>query len=535
MRKVSISTIADVAAGQGAPKQDEFSGSGGTPFVRAGSLEDLLSGKKTETDLELVPAVTAKKRKLKLYPKGSILFAKSGMSATLARIYVLQNPAHVVSHLAILAPKDEVHGEYLRLALKKFPPSVLIKDPAYPAISLGEIQDYKIPVPEELGDQKRIAHLLGKVEGLIARRKQHLQQLDDLLKSVFLEMFGDPVRNEKGWDSSEIEKLCEAVIDCPHSTPVYSVEKTGYFCVRSGDIVDGYLDLSKTLHVGRDIYEERIKRYTPQIGDIVYSREGGRLGNAARILGNESICLGQRIMLFKVSDKKNGDFLWALLESRSFKRKLQGLVGGGAAPRVNIKDLKKITVIKPPSDIQTQFSSIANRIDQLKSRYQQSLADLESLYGALSQKAFKGELDLSRVLLPKELPDKVEEDISQSEAAEPDNSDMIRRFSMLDIPGMSVKETRRGLLQQWFDEWVGDTAFNQEISPESFWQRAKFSALDHLGGDDETEDFTAEDYNIFKEKLFSAIEGGLITQTRNTIEVGGKFEFGNKIILKRAG
>src|SRR5258706_9028782 len=128
MKKVPLSTIADVSAGQGAPKQNEFSDSG-IPFVRAGSLEDLLSGKK-EADLELVPDEIAKKRKLKLYPKGAILFAKSGMSATKGRIYVLQNPAYVVSHLAILTPKDNVHTEYLRLALKQFLPSVLIKDPA---------------------------------------------------------------------------------------------------------------------------------------------------------------------------------------------------------------------------------------------------------------------------------------------------------------------------------------------------------------------------------------------------------------------
>src|SRR5690606_20542652 len=61
----------------------------------------------------------------------------------------------------------------------------------------------EIPFPP-IDDQIRIAHLLGKVEVLIAQRKQHLQQLADLLKSVFLEMFGDPVRNEKGWEKMAI-------------------------------------------------------------------------------------------------------------------------------------------------------------------------------------------------------------------------------------------------------------------------------------------------------------------------------------------
>jgi type I restriction enzyme S subunit len=193
MKPTPLSQLAIVSAGQAAPKSDEFSDYG-TPFVRAGSLDRLLSGG-PESGLELVSEETAKRRKLKTYPRGTVLFAKSGMSATKDRVYVLQNPAHVVSHLATLIPKKGTHVGYLRFALKHFPPSSLIKEPAYPAIGLGDIEDFEIPVPDSSDDQIRIAHLLGKVEGLIAQRKQHLQQLDDLLKSVFLEMFGDPILN----------------------------------------------------------------------------------------------------------------------------------------------------------------------------------------------------------------------------------------------------------------------------------------------------------------------------------------------------
>lgn len=205
MKQTPLSQLAFVSAGQGAPKDNEFSESG-VPFVRAGSLEALLAGK-NESELELVSTETAKLRKLKIYPKGTILFAKSGMSATKDRVYVLQNPAHVVSHLATLIPKDGAHVDYLRLALKRFSPSSLIKDPAYPAIGLGEIENFEIPVPEEFEDQIRITHLLGKVEGLIGQRKQHLQQLDDLLKSVFLEMFGPTNPNHANWPLVEIRDL----------------------------------------------------------------------------------------------------------------------------------------------------------------------------------------------------------------------------------------------------------------------------------------------------------------------------------------
>jgi type I restriction enzyme S subunit len=377
-------------------------------------------------------------------------------------------------------------------------------------ISKAYLSDIQIPHPEEIGNQKRIAHLLGKVEWLIAQRKQHLQQLDALLKSIFLEMFGDPVRNAKGWETAEIEKFCEEVIDCPHSTPIYSVERSGYYCVRSGDIVAGYLDLSKTLHVGRDVYEARIKRYTPQIGDIVYSREGGRLGNAARILGHESICLGQRIMLFKVNEENNVDFLWALLESRSFKTKLQGMVGGGGAPRVNIKDLIKITVIQPPNDIQIQFSRITARIDQIKSHYQRSLTDMEQLYGALSQKAFKGELDLSRVPLPTENPEIAAEEKFEAENKQPKEP----LFAMPETEELAIllqsAEGRKKLLGQWLDAWIAyldgapfEAQPFMETSRQWLWQLTE----------GESPDWGVAEYDELKAWIFEALEQGRLTQT----------------------
>jgi type I restriction enzyme S subunit len=260
--------------------------------------------------------------------------------------------------------------------------------------------------------------------------------------------------------------------------------------------------------VGREIYEERIKRYTPQIDDIVYSREGGRLGNAARILSGESICLGQRIMLFKAGEKNSPDFLWALLESRSFKAKLQGLVGGGAAPRVNIKDLKKITVIKPSNDIQTQFSRVAKRIDQIKSRYQQSLTDLESLYGGLSQKAFKGELELSRVVLPAEGPELAEEETTDVEEKQP-MEPLFELPAPEELALLHTAEGRKSLLGVWLTAWLahlGDAPFAaqkfMDAARQRLWELAE----------DEAPDWGVAEYDELKSWVFEALEQGRLIQ-----------------------
>ena len=523
-----LAELCDIVIGRTPARKEQKYWGKGNKWV---SISDLTSKVVCDTKEEITDYAVARTRCRKV-PKGTLLFS---FKLTIGKMAFAGCDLYTNEAIAALHIKntDILCSEYLFFALqvaKLLGSNQAVMGKTLNSKSLAQIE---IRLPP-LDDQIRIAHLLGKVEGLIAQRKQHLQQLDDLLKSVFLEMFGDPVRNEKGWETTEIETLCEALIDCPHSTPVYSDEKTGYYCVRSGDIVDGYLDLSKTLHVGREIYEDRIKRYTPQIGDIVYSREGGRLGNAARILRGESICLGQRIMLFKVGEENSADFLWALLESRSFKAKLQGLVGGGAAPRVNIKDLKKIVLIKPPNDLQIQFSGITKRIDHIKYSYQQSLNDLETLYGALSQKAFKGELDLSRAPLPEQKPDEAAPEAKTPEASDENESAvMMDRFSQLDMAAMSSAEGRAQILKQWFGEWLSDTVTEQELSPDHFWQRVRYSALDYQGDDDASLDFSLQDYDQFKQWLFDAIAEGRIEQTRNKIKMAEKVEFGNQIVLKK--
>lgn len=396
MKPTRLSQLAVVSAGQGAPKDNEFSESG-IPFVRAGSLEGLLSGK-NESELEHVSPETAKLRKLKTYPKGTILFAKSGMSATKDRVYVLQSPAHVVSHLATLIPKDGAHVDYLRLALKRFPPSLLIKDPAYPAIALGEIENFEIPVPEELDNQIRIADLLGKVEGLIAQCKQHLQQLDELLKSVFLEMFGDPVRNEKGWDEYPLFKQCPKITDGTHDTPERLTKGVPFI---TGKHIRPYsIDYSGCDFVSAEDHSIIYSRCDPKYGDVLYTNIGVNLGTAAMNTVHFEFSM-KNVALLRPSLQLSSRFLEHYLNFEKVKAKIiSDLSSGGAQKFLGLGQIKKIAIIIPPMSLQNSFAGIVEKVEGIKSRYQQSLTDLEALYGALSQKAFKGELDLSRVPLP---------------------------------------------------------------------------------------------------------------------------------------
>jgi len=153
---------------------------------------------------------------------------------------------------------------------------------AQPGVNATTLKALRIPLPP-LPEQKRIAGILDAADALRQKRRESLAQLDTLLQSTFLEMFGDPVTNPMGWKHVLLSDLCERIVDCPHSTPEYSDYPTNFYCIRSSDIQRGALDLSAARHVSSDTYSERILRHEPQAGEVVYTREGGRLGLAALV------------------------------------------------------------------------------------------------------------------------------------------------------------------------------------------------------------------------------------------------------------
>ncbi len=262
-----------------------------------------------------------------------------------------------------------------------------------PILNNTVLSSILVTFPEELDDQKRIASLLGKVEGLIARRKQHLQQLDDLLKSVFLEMFGDPVRNEKGWEKKTAIDYSTCIVpgrDKPKSF-------TGNIpWVTTNDMVNlGFTNGS----------QQQIGLTTEEI-EVVRARvipKGSVILTCVGDLGVVSICendmvVNQQLHSFQVSVNMNNIFFMFCLSFQ--KAFMYRNASKTTVPYMNKTICNRIPMIAPPYDLQNQFAAIVEMVDTLKSRYQKSLTDLENLYGALSQKAFKGELDLSRVVLP---------------------------------------------------------------------------------------------------------------------------------------
>lgn len=273
----------------------------------------------------------------------------------------------------------------------------------------GFLENYDIPLPA-LDDQKRIAHLFGKVEGLIAKRKQHLQQLDDLLKSVFREMFGDPVRNEKGWDTKTLPNLILPHKNALKRGPFGGALKkeifvdSGYLIYEQNHALNGDYSFQRYF-IDENKYRE-LADFKVEPGDILISCSGVYLGKLSIVpQGALPGIINQALLKVSLNkEEMRQTFFIYLFGSPQIKNKYFPSNRGGAIPNLPpMSDMKKIEFICPPINIQDQFVAIVEKIGGIKSRYQKNLTGLENLYGALSQKAFKGELELSRVtLLPEQ-------------------------------------------------------------------------------------------------------------------------------------
>lgn len=198
-----------------------------------------------------------------------------------------------------------------------------------------------------------------------------------------------------GWTLASPEQVCSHIVDCPHTTPKWT--SAGQLCLRTTNFRPGQLDLEVRHFVSDATYVERIDRLEPRQGDIVYSREGGILGIACTIPEGLKVCLGQRMMLFRLNaDLIVPEFFMWVLNSGLILSEVRRLVGGAASPHLNIRDIRRFPIPLPPLAEQKKIvATLALFLDEarsLENHYKRRIAALISLKHALLQKAFSGEL-----------------------------------------------------------------------------------------------------------------------------------------------
>jgi type I restriction enzyme S subunit len=302
--------------------------------------------------------------------------------------YRVSGKCWVNNHAHVLKPKAVIDVDYLCYSLMFYDVSGLVNGATRQKLTQSDMRKMEIPL-RTMVEQKKIVCRLNKLTELISLRKQQLTKLDELVKARFVEMFGDPVYNEMHWETKRLIDICRTIVDCPHSTPHYTTKDTGYKCIRTSAVKKNKILWEKVECISKQEYEERIKRKRPEKGDVIYTREGAILGIAAVIDRDYNVALGQRSMLLSPDIYKcTPCFLSMAMNFDSFLGKALGGVSGSASPHINVGDIKALEIIAPPSEIQNQFSTFVEQVDQQKQTVQQSLEKLELLKKALMQEYF---------------------------------------------------------------------------------------------------------------------------------------------------
>lgn len=381
------------------------------------------------------------------------------------------------------------------------------------------------------------------MEGLITQRKQHLQQLDDLLKSVFLDMFGDPVRNEKGWEKTPFTKVGKFISGATPSKARDDFWQGIFPWVSPKDMKVSKISDSID-HISELVFEEtNLKRIKPNHLLIVV--RGMILAHSFPLAINAvPVSINQDMKAISPDENFNVVYLQHCLNA--MKRQILNLISsaGHGTKKFDQSAMEKLLIPKPSPEKQSKFAAVAEVHENIKLRYQASLSDLENLYGSLSQKAFKGELDLSIVPLPAEdasqkQPEK--DTTNTTNEAVGSTADMFAEIFNSDEPPMSSVEGRQKLLQRGFYQFVQNDENDNTPSIEEFWQSAQLQALDYtseenLDNEEEGKNnrFSLNDYDRLKDWIFSQIREGKFKQTRNSIELNDRQALGNRVVLIEA-
>ncbi|MBI4792016.1 MAG: restriction endonuclease subunit S, partial [Deltaproteobacteria bacterium] len=272
-------------------------------------------------------------------------------------------------------------------------------------------------------------------------------------------------------------------------------------------------------HISEKVFEETsLKRICPDHLLIVV--RGMILAHSFPVAINAiDIAINQDMKAIKPAEGMNVIYLQNCLTS--LKRQILKLIStaGHGTRKFDSVAMQKLFIPKPPEKLQNQFAAIVEKVEGIKSRYQQSLTDLESLYGALSQKAFKGELDLSRVGLPAEGPEIAEEE-------KPDVEEKQQELAVL-----QTAEGRKSLLGEWLNAWLeqlGDAPFSAQDFMDAAWQRQWELA------EGNAPEWGVAEYDELKARVFEALAINRLKQVRNITGYDDKGDpiFGNLVEVK---
>lgn len=386
---VKLGELYEITSG-GTPsrKINKYYNDGNIPWVKTGDLKSMYLCNASEyiTDLGL------QESSAKLFPKETVLIAMYG--ATIGNCSILEIEAATNQACAAFKPIKDILPEYLYyylLSIKEKLISLGVGG-AQSNISISILKKIDIPLIS-LDEQTKLVSILNKSQKLITKRKDQIEELNKLTQSVFLEMFGDVVRNPNNWDINKLEDAYE-IIDgdrgknYPKQDEFYEDE----YCLflNAGNVTANGFSFNKNMFITKE-KDEILRKGKLQRYDLVITTRG-TVGNIAYYddkVPYENIRINSGMVILRKRKEINPLFFIYYFRNPSV---YQSLISGTAQPQMPIGNLKNAKIYSPPIELQNQFADMVLKIDKQKGKMLNNLKSLEVAFTTLMQRAFKGEL-----------------------------------------------------------------------------------------------------------------------------------------------
>jgi type I restriction enzyme S subunit len=307
--------------------------------------------------------------------------------------YRVNGKCWVNNHAHVLRPRPDVDIGYLCRHLEQY--DVRPFTSGTTRLKLNKSQAQRIPVAlPPLPEQKRIAAILDAADALRAKRRESIEQLDSLIQATFLEMFGDPVTNPKGWEIDSLHNHGSLKNGLNFSSSENGKE---LICLGVGDFKSRWCVKDVTNLTAINLTSAPSADYLLHDGDLVFVRSNGNralVGRCVVVYPHELAVTFSGFCIRYRSESKDlaPIYLAHLFRSDSMKSAMLGGGRGANIQNINQGVLTSLRIPKPPRHLQQGFASIVESIEQQKARLKVHLAELDTLFASLQSRAFNGEL-----------------------------------------------------------------------------------------------------------------------------------------------
>lgn len=385
MEKAKLGDVCKVQGGY-AFKSKEFQ-KDNVPIIRIGNIQD--------NEVEIDYNVCFTKEFLNKHPEfeikyGDILIAMSG--ATVGKIGKYQNDTKALLNQRvgnfIVTEKLEKRYLYFLLQSPLFEKFILNNafGCAQPNISSKQIEEFEF-CNYDNAEQLEIANQLDKVQGIIDIRKKQIEQLDELIESHFVAMFGD-IKDTK-YKVMKLEELTNLITDGEHKKPNYTEDGQPFISVVN--ITTGDLKFDNCKFVSTEDSLKFQKRCKPERNDILYTKVGATYGRSAIVNTDRKFSLYVSVCLIKPkSELINPIFLNHTMRQPYVKIQADKCIKGIGVPDLHLIEIKKFNIIVPPLELQNKFAEFVKQVDKQKFEIQKSLEEIQKLQESLMNKYFNG-------------------------------------------------------------------------------------------------------------------------------------------------